>query len=130
MQNKATEVDFTRVGVDLQVEIGDSFNLLAAYLASKDDLPGNLEEKNNSFYGEMFWVFYNTKLNSPAFVPLVRIENYERSNGDISFTDISLNLSYYVTQNVRLSVEYWSNLSTPDGVDNNNRITAYFTLIM
>ncbi len=130
MQNKATEVDFTRIGVDLQVEIGESFNLLGAYLASKDDLPGNLEEKNNSFYGEMFWVFYNTALNSPSFVPLVRIENYERANGDISFTDISLNLSYYVTQNVRLSVEYWSNLSTPDGVDKNNRITAYFTLIM
>lgn len=129
MQNKATEVDFSRIGVDLQVEIGESFNLLAAYLASKDDLPGNLEEKNNSFYGELFWVFHN-KLNSPSFVPLVRIENYERSNGDISFTDISVNLSFYVSQNVRLSLEYWSNLSTPDGVDKNNRITAYFTLIM
>lgn len=122
------DVDFTRVGVDLQAEIGDSFNLLFAYLASKDDLGVDSEEKNNSFYTELFWVFYN-KLNSPSFVPLVRIEKYEKSNGDISFTDLSLNLSYYVTQNVRFSLEYWTNLKTPVGVGKNNRITGYFIVI-
>ena len=122
-------VDFSRAGFDLQTEVGDSFNLLFVYLMSRDDLSPGIEEKNNSFYGEAFWVFYN-KSFSPSFVPLLRIEKYEKDNGALSYTDLVLNLSYYLTQNMKLSLELWSNLSTPSGLEKKNRITAFFTFLL
>lgn len=122
-------IDFSRYGFDLQAEVG-SLNLLFVYLLAQDDLSteGTLEEKNNSLYGEIFWVFHN-KNASPTLVPLVRLENYEKNDGNISYTDLTLNLSYYLSQNVKLSAEYWTNLSVPDGLDKGNRITAFFTLL-
>lgn len=122
--------DFNRYGFDLQAEIGDSLNLFFVYLLASDELtPGEgVNEKNDSFYGELFWVFYNRR-KSPSFVPLVRIENYEMNDGEMDYTDLILNLSYYLTQNVKLSLEYWTNLSVPEGADKGNRITAFFTLL-
>jgi len=122
-------IDFSRYGFDLQAEIG-SLNLFFVYLFAQDDLSpeGGIDEKNNSLYGELFWVFYN-KTKSPTLVPLVRIENYEKDDGKISYSDLTLNLSYYLSQNVKLSAEYWTNLSVPNGADKGNRITTFFTLL-
>lgn len=123
-------LDFNRYGFDLQAEIGDSFNLFFAYLFASDELAlgTGVDEKNNSFYGELFWVFYNKK-QSPSFVPLVRIENYEINDGVDTYTDLIANLSYYLSQNVKLSVEYWANVSVPAGVTKGDRITGFFTLL-
>jgi hypothetical protein len=123
-------IDFNRYGFDLQAEIGDSLNVLFVYLFANDELTlgSGVDEKNNSFYGELFWVFYN-KRKSPSFVPLVRIENYQKNDGEIDYMDLSLNLSYYLAQNVKLSLEYWTNLSVPDGIEKGNRITAFYTLL-
>ncbi|MGB6679917.1 MAG: hypothetical protein WBF08_01160 [Candidatus Bathyarchaeia archaeon] len=122
-------IDFSRYGFDLQAEMG-ALNLFFVYLLAQDDLSpqGSIEEKNNSLYGELFWVFYD-EAKSPSFVPLVRLENYEKDDGSINYTDLTLNLSYYFSQNVKLSVEYWANLSVPDGADKGNRITGFFTLL-
>lgn len=123
-------LDFNRYGLDLQAEIGDSFNLFFVYLFASDELAlaTGVDEKNNSLYGELFWVFYN-KAQSPSFVPLVRVENYEKDDGSSTYTDLTLNLSYFLTQNVKLSLEYWTNLSVPDGITKGNRITGFFTLL-
>ncbi len=123
-------LDFNRYGFDLQAEIGDSFNLFFVYLFASDELAlgTGVDEKNNSFYGELFWVFYNKK-QSPSFVPLVRIENYEINDGVDTYTDLTANLSYYLSQNVKLSVEYWANVSVPAGVTKGDRITGFFTLL-
>lgn len=125
----ASGVDFSRAGFDLQAEIGDSFNLLFVYLMSRDDLVSGVKEKNNSLYSEIFWVFYKKNF-SPSFVPLLRIEKYEKNNGELSFTDLVFDLSYYFTQNVKLSLEFWTNFSTPSGIEKKNRITGFFTLLL
>ncbi|NIM57946.1 MAG: hypothetical protein GTO16_03255 [Candidatus Aminicenantes bacterium] len=123
-------LDFNRYGLDLQAEIGDFFSLFFVYLFANDELAlaTGVDEKNNSLYGELFWVFYN-KAQSPSFVPLVRVENYERDDGASDYTDLTLNLSYFLTQNVKLSLEYWTNLSVPTGITKSNRITGFFTLL-
>jgi hypothetical protein len=122
--------DFNRYGFDLQAEIGESLNLFFVYLLASDELTpgGGVDEKNNSLYGELFWVFFNKRKN-PSFVPLIRIENYEKTDGQMDYTDLTLNLNYYLTQNVKLTLEYWTNLSVPDGVAKDNRITGFFTLM-
>ncbi len=123
-------LDFNRYGFDLQAEIGDSFNLFFVYLFANDELAlgTGVDEKNNSLYGELFWVFYD-KNQSPLIVPLVRVENYEMDDGTNKYTDLTANLSYFLSQNVKLTLEFWANLSVPDGIAKGNRITGFFTLL-
>lgn len=127
-EEEETQREFTRAGIDIQAEIGDSFNLLFALLRSRDDTDSGIKENNTALYGELFWIFSNS-VSSPTFVPLARLDYYERKDGEESFTDLSLNLSYYVVQNIKLSLEFWTNLRVPEGLKKQNRVTAFFTLL-
>ncbi len=121
--------DFTRAGFDLQAEIGDNLNVLFFFLSSKDDFVAGGSESNTAWYGEFFWVFYNKEF-SPTFVPLVRLESYQKANGSLSYTDLTANISYMFAENVKLTLEYWANLSVPAAGKKGNRITAQFIVLL
>ncbi len=55
------------------------------------------------------------------FVPLGRYDVYETPAG--SYDELTLNASFYFTENIKGLVEYWMQIDAPDGVDKDNRIT-------
>lgn len=122
-KDESTSQDFDRFGLDFQADIGDA-RLQGAYLKAKDDNEALTDEvKNDSFALQGMYVF-KSKTGKPTWVPLVRFDNYERNDGADSYDELVLNLGYYFTDNVKGYVEYWDQLSVPDGVEKNNRFTV------
>lgn len=122
------DLSFTRYGVDLQFEYVGA-NLLFAYVRAEDDRVGTWVSTNNNWYVEGFYAFDREDLESiglpgAAIVPTFRVDRYERSDGMNDFTDLTLNLSYYVWDNVRVYTEYFTNLDTPTGVEERWRWTV------
>lgn len=118
--------DFTRQAIDLQADFGAA-RVNAVYLQAKDDnQTATAEEKNNAYYLQAQYVMKNGK--KPTFVPLVRLESYEKNDGADEYTEATFNLSYYVTDNARVFVEFWKQLDVPAGVDENDRLTVQFAV--
>ncbi len=112
----AIEWDFQRVGFDAQVEVGD-FKAYGMYM-SITDTPSNApvdvaEFTQNLGYVEAMYVFRPSGF--PMIVPVARIDFLD------DYTDLTANVNFYVMQNIRAYVEYWSNISVPSGKDKNNR---------
>ena len=47
-----------------------------------------------------------------------------RANGVDDFTEVTLNLTKYFTENVKGYIEYWDQVDTPPGVIEDSRITV------
>jgi hypothetical protein len=61
----------------------------------------------------------------PMMVPLVRIDFLD------DFTDttnLTFNLNFYLTQNLKVYGEWWQNISSPSGKDNDWRFTVQVDL--
>jgi len=69
-----------------------------------------------------------TASGSPTFVPIVRLDSYEQDNGNDSYDELTLNLTYYFTENFKGFVEYWDQLSVPGTQVADNRTTLQFTV--
>ncbi|MBE0426386.1 MAG: hypothetical protein IBX72_07040 [Nitrospirae bacterium] len=112
--------DFSRYGFDLQVDYSN-VRLTGAYLHAKDDrdIAGN--EDNDAWYAQAFYVW--KKDVRPLLVPLVRFDSYEKSDGKDEYKELTLNLGYYFTENIKGFVEYWTQTDKPDDVMRDNRIT-------
>jgi hypothetical protein len=54
---------------------------------------------------------------------LVRFDRYETNDGADSFSELTLNIGYYFTQNIKGYIEYWDRFDTPTSVPEDNRIT-------
>jgi hypothetical protein len=117
---------FQRLGFDMQAEY-ESLILHGAYMTTKDDanaldLLGNQPEaKNSAWYVEA--VYAMQKDGRPWIVPSVRLDQYEKSGGAQDFTDVTVNLSYYMAQNVRVYGEYYKQLDVPTGMTKGGRFT-------
>ena len=122
-----TDVKFSRMGLDLQVQY-TNFEVLGAWMRTSDDLdPSGVDEQNNVFYGQL--MYFVRKDKRPIVVPFIRIESYSINDGDDKFTDGIFNLTVYPWENVNVSLEYWTNLSTPSGVSKKNRVTLLFNTL-
>lgn len=121
-------LSFTRYGFDLQFEYVGA-NLLFAFVKADDDIFAGGGEKNKMWYVEGFYAFDRDDLKSiglpgAAIVPNFRVDRFEQMDGTRDFTDLTLNLSYYPWDNVRLYTEYFRNVDTPAGVDKRWRWTV------
>ncbi len=121
-------LDFTRYGFDAQFEYA-GLNLLGAYVMAKDDNGGRGYNENDLWYVEGFYVIDSDTLEGigipgTAIVPTVRVDVFEENDGDDEFTDLTVNLSYYPWDNVRVYTEYFDNLDTPSGTDERWRWTV------
>jgi len=56
-------------------------------------------------------------------VPLIRYDSYEENDGGDQFDELTLNLSFYFTQNIKGFVEYWTQTDVPNGVTKDKRFT-------
>lgn len=56
-----------------------------------------------------------------TWAPLVRYDSYEKSGGSEKVNELTLGLNYYLTENVRSMLEFWSKDS--DINTNDDRLT-------
>jgi len=118
--------DYTRAGVQFQADVSDA-RVQAIWVTANDDLPSGVgDEDNDAVSVQGFWTFRDDTLR-PTWVPLVRYDHYEMNDGNDSFDELTLNLSYYFTQNVKGYVEYWDQIDTPNFVKDDSRLTLQVT---
>jgi hypothetical protein len=121
------ELDFRRAGIDLQARFGE-LNLLGAALWAEDDIFKGGNESKNAWYAEAFYTIGKDNLRAIGIpfsmvVPIVRVDQYEKQGVKDSFTDLTLNLSFYPWENVKFYVEYFTSVDRPSGVPNDWRWT-------
>ncbi len=112
--------DFSRTGIDAQADIGN-IRLMGAFLQTKDDnstATANVE--NNATYIEARYAFIQN--GRPSFVPLLRIDSYQKNDGQDDFNEITAQLAYYFTENARAFIEYWTK-DGPTSKDDDNMVT-------
>ncbi len=124
--NPAEDRSFTRTGLDFMGDFGNS-RLQAGYIVAKDDQVGG-----GSFSDKVLSVqamhTYKTEKGKPTWVPVARYENYTKADGEAKFADLVLGASYYLAENVKTMVEYKTDMSTPDGIDKERRLTLQINL--
>ena len=54
---------------------------------------------------------------------MVRLDQYEKSDGTQDFTEVTMNLSYYMAQNVRVYGEWFKQVDVPAGMTKGGRFT-------
>ncbi len=114
--------EYSRTGIDFQADIGNS-RLQAAYLTAEDDnVAATAKEKNNA-YSIQYLYTVKTKSGSPTFVPIIRLDQYEKADGEDSYQELTLNLTYYINENFKAFIEYWDQLDVPDNKVANDRTT-------
>lgn len=123
-EDKGTKRKFSRIGLDLQSDIKNT-RLQAAYVTAKDDDAStpSVEVKNKAFSVQAYHTV-KTKEGKPTWVPIIRYDSYEKNDGTDKYDELTLNLTYYIEQNVKAYLEFWRQIDVPDGVENNNRLTA------
>jgi len=114
-------LDYSRYGIQTQADIGDA-RLQAIYVTASDDQVGGGEHDNDSYSVQAFWTFLDDNLQ-PTFVPLVRFDSYEKNDGNDDFKEFTLNLTYYLRQNIRAYVEYWDRFDAPTNAQEDDRLT-------
>jgi hypothetical protein len=119
-QDDATGLDFSRYGLDFQADIGGA-RIQAAYVKAEDDVAGGGQDKNNVYSIQGMYVIKDGV--RPKWVPVVRLDSYERNDGASEYQELTVNLTHYFTENVKGYIEYWDQLDVPAGETEDNRIT-------
>lgn len=120
-------LDFGRYAFDMQMDfyfpdlpvIPGVLRLTGAYLAAVDGRNGGADIQSNAWYVQSLYVIYRE--DQPTFAPTLRFDGVERGTGH--FYQATLNLSYFITWNIKTFLEYAQDLHVPDGQDRNGRIT-------
>ncbi|NOZ54144.1 MAG: hypothetical protein GXP08_13615 [Gammaproteobacteria bacterium] len=118
--NCTVDRDFSRTGVDAQADIGNIRLMGALLKASDDNSTATAEEDNNATYVEARYTFIED--GRPTFVPLLRLDRYEKNNGQDDYDEITLQVAYYFAENARGFVEYWD-VSGPASADDDSLVT-------
>ena len=117
--NCLVDREYSRNAIDLQSEVAN-FTFNAVALAAKDDLTATTTEKNNAYYVQ---ALYTAKDGArTTWAPLLRYDSYEKSGGTEKVDELTASINYYVTENVRSMLEFWSKDSNVNTNDN-NRVT-------
>lgn len=120
--------EFSRYGIDAQAEfalspgplLGD-LRLQGVYLVAEDERATSGKEDNDAWYAQAWYAVRSE--GRPTWVPLVRFDSYERNDGEEDFQELTLNLGYYFTENIKGFVEYWNQLDVPSGVQDDSRLS-------
>lgn len=115
--------NFSRYGIDFSADVGDA-RLQGLYIKAKDDFVGTLGEEDNDALSIQGMYVFKDETGHPTWVPLIRYDTYETANGAQSFDELTFNLSYYFTQNVKGFIEYWDRIDAPTPAQEDTRITV------
>lgn len=124
--NCSTARDFTRFGFDAQVDY-QNFRLMGAYISANDDnAAATAEVDNTAWYITGAYIYKRD--NRPFLVPMVRFDQYEKNDGADDYSELTLNVSYYFKENVKIFAEYWNQLDVPAGSTEDERITLQIAI--
>lgn len=114
---------YSRTAMDIQSEIA-GFTINAVALTAKDDnAAATATVKDSAFYLQ---AIYHIKEGArTTWAPLVRYDSYGKNNGAEKVNELTANVSYYLTENVRSMIEYW-NRDSDNNTNDDNRITLQF----
>jgi hypothetical protein len=118
--------NFSRTAIDGQFDVG-AFRFTGVYMQAKDDTDAGGDVSNNSYYVQGFYRFMEN--GRPTLVPLVRLENFETNDGADEYALATVNLTYYLDENVKGFIEYRSTYDTPSGVDTDNETTMQVEIV-
>lgn len=119
-----TDLEYQRYGVDAQADFGNSRVQLSFVSASSDGSAAETgtENDNDSIAVQAYHV-YKSASGAPSWVPLIRYDTYESSDGANETDELTLNVTYYFEQNIKGYVEYWDR-SAQNSVDDDDRLTV------
>lgn len=120
LNGETNNMDFRRTVIDTQTDL-KNIRIQAAYAIAEDNTLGGTET-NNAFSIQAYNII-KTKKGMPTWVQLVRVDNYEKNNGSHKYNEFTLNVTHYLTQNIKAYIEYWDRFDTPTGINKNNRLT-------
>ena len=119
--------DLMRWGIDGQVDF-KNLRLQAVYVdAEGDNATATAEEDNSVFSAQAFYTF-TKETGRPTFVPLIRYDSFEKSDGTDQSEALTFNLGYYITQNVKVYAEYLHQLDAFSGEKETDRFTLQLFL--
>ena len=123
-----TNLEYQRVGVDAQADFGNSRVQLVFVSASSDGdaAQTGTENDNDAITVQAYHVFKSAS-GAPQWVPLIRFDTYESSNGTNKTDELTLNVGYYFEQNIKGYVEYWDR-SAQDSANDDDRLTVQLTV--
>ncbi|MFQ6006646.1 MAG: hypothetical protein ACE5OQ_14225 [Woeseia sp.] len=125
-EDETTNRDFNRTGVQFQADVQD-LRFQGLYITATDDRDpadprGPGEDDNDTFSLQAFYTMRDDSLR-PTWVPLIRYDSYETNDGVNSFDELTLNVSYYLSQNIKGYLEYWDRFDAPTPAQEDSRIT-------
>lgn len=118
------ELEYTRIGLDAQADIGNARIQLMLVSASDDGSSAQTgaENDNDATTLQAYYVF-KTEDGAPTWVPLIRFDSYEKSNGADSTDELTLNVTYYFEQNIKGYLQYWDK-SAQNSANDDDRLTV------
>lgn len=117
-------LDYQRLGLDAQADFGGS-RVQVMYVDASSDQTGaatGVESDNTAISVQAYHVF-KTSSGMPTWVPLIRYDTYEMSDGTDTTDELTLNLTYYFEQNIKGYVEYWDR-SAENSANDDDRLTV------
>ena len=119
-----SNLEYQRVGVDAQADFGNSRVQLTFVSATDDGTAAQTgsENDNDAIAVQAYHVF-KSSTGAPSWVPLIRYDTYESSNGTNETDELTLNVTYYFEQNIKGFVEYWDR-SAQDSANDDDRLTV------
>ncbi len=115
--------DYSRTGVNFQADIANT-RLQGGYILAKDDNETDTNEDENATYSLQALHTFRLKNGKPTWAPMIRYDYYEQNDGNDEYKEVAFNVGYYLKQNVKGFVEFWKQLDTPSGVDEDDRLTV------
>lgn len=123
--------NYSRYGIDSQIDFGDS-RINLAYIFGSDDICGatdctglSTSSVDNDAYSAQWLYTFRTEGGRPTFVPTVRFDHYENaqaSSESADYDDFVVNIAYYFRENVKAYIEYWDH-NGPTSAADDSRIT-------
>ena len=112
---------YSRTAVDIQSEFSN-LTVNAVALAAKDDnTTATATIKNNAYYVQALYMVKDGARTTWA--PLLRYDSYEVSGGSEKVNELTLSVNYYLTENIRTMLEFWSK-DSDISVNDNDRLTV------
>lgn len=129
-EDKDTNRDFNRTGIQFQADVLEDLRVQGLFITATDDRDaadprGPGEDDNDAYSLQAMYTFRDDTLR-PTWVPLIRLDSYETGDGANSFDELTLNLGYYFSQNIKGYLEYWDRYDAPTSVEEDSRITLQF----
>jgi hypothetical protein len=117
-------LEYQRIGLDAQADIGDTRVQLMFISASDDGIGAQTgaENDNDAVSIQAYHVFKSSS-GAPIWVPLIRFDSYDKKNGTASYDEMVLNVTYYFEQNIKGYVEFWDK-SDADPTKDDDRLTV------